>query len=458
MFYIDIQSKQGIIVPIPINNNLSYAVSKAVQCIENPNKPWGVLIEEIPSDLGRTYQSYKRGGILEGAERFRRETLSAAVWLFGIPIFNWIGNKFFENVLHVPMNMDYSDETIKDTVTFLKKGENPKNLKISELSDYAFKKIKDGSIDDVVKSVKKCKGISIISATILNCVMMGIVIPKYNQYLTKKKLQKQKVKQTVLKAPSFDEFKNKTSNKQPSFTGNLVKSISDFIVNYPYLAENNNRVRLISTDIPTLIGRASTSRNKYEALENTIVDGGSIYFYNFCAQHLKKLLCSKTNIPIINPMTYSVFANADENTIASAIEKVKNANKKINVDEIFDKEFANKIYDYSTFGKYTKLNRYVTPESKEEIDKQVYKYLKTISKKMTKSANGSINIGQFRELTKKYNLKSAGFLGIGFAVAIYGLSTFLPKLAFKITTLLTGKNEFTGIAHFDDEKDNVKKS
>ena len=439
-------------MPIPISNNFSHAISHVVQHIENPNRTLGVLIEEIPSDIGRTYQSYKRGGFLEGLERFRRETLSAGVWLFGIPIFNWIGNKFCENILHLPMNMDYSPETIKDTVNFLKTGENPKNLKISELSDYAFKKLKDASVDDISKSVKRAKGISIVAATILNCVMMGVVIPKYNQYLTRKKIAKLKQKKSALNTQSFDEFKKKTSNKKPSFTG----GIANFVRNFPYLAENNNTVRLISTDLPTLVGRASTSRNKYEALENTIVDGGSIYFYNFCAHNLRDFLCSKTKIPVINPMTYKAFVEADEEVIKSALSKVQNADK-LNVDEIFDKEFADKIYDLSTFGKYTKINRYVSPENKANVDNQVFNYLKRLSKQV--QTDNKFDINQFRQLTKSYNVKSAGLLAVGFGVAIYGLSTFLPKLAFRITTLLTGKNEFTGIADFTHKKDeNVKKS
>ena len=52
-------------MPIPISNNFSHAVSHVVQHIENPNRALRVLIEEIPSDIGRTYQSYKRGGFLQ---------------------------------------------------------------------------------------------------------------------------------------------------------------------------------------------------------------------------------------------------------------------------------------------------------------------------------------------------------------------------------------------------------
>ena len=199
-------------MPISINS-ISNGLSRVVQHIENPNYPTGVLIEEIPSDVGRTYQSYKRGGALEGMERFIRESLSACVWLCGIPLFNGIFNWLIENVAHLPMKMDYNNKTIQDSINYLKTGKNPKNLDVSELKKYIGKKIKDAPIDDICKDVKKWKGISTVSAVVLNCAMMGIVIPKFNQFLTKRRIKKRKMDKSVLKNNSFDNFKNKTSNK-----------------------------------------------------------------------------------------------------------------------------------------------------------------------------------------------------------------------------------------------------
>ena len=47
-------------------------------------------------------------------ERLTKETLSAGVWLFGMRAFNKAGDAFFENVLKVPVDMDYYSETIKN--------------------------------------------------------------------------------------------------------------------------------------------------------------------------------------------------------------------------------------------------------------------------------------------------------------------------------------------------------
>ena len=76
--------------------------------LKNPNAQTGTLLIELPADVRRAYSGYKRGGIIEGSEKFRKEVMSAAVWLFGIPFFNWTGKKICENLLKIPMDIDYS--------------------------------------------------------------------------------------------------------------------------------------------------------------------------------------------------------------------------------------------------------------------------------------------------------------------------------------------------------------
>ena len=90
-----------------INGNYSN-LAKAMWHLKNPNAQTGTLLIELPADVGRAYNGYKRGGIIEGSEKFRKEVMSAAVWLFGIPFFNWAGNKICENLLKIPMDIDYS--------------------------------------------------------------------------------------------------------------------------------------------------------------------------------------------------------------------------------------------------------------------------------------------------------------------------------------------------------------
>ena len=43
-----------------------------IHTINNDNKPWGASIIEVPTDIGRTWAGYKRGGIIEGARKIQK--------------------------------------------------------------------------------------------------------------------------------------------------------------------------------------------------------------------------------------------------------------------------------------------------------------------------------------------------------------------------------------------------
>ncbi|MBQ8475529.1 hypothetical protein IJ531_00545, partial [bacterium] len=249
-------------MPISVNNDLSRVLAHAVYHIENPNYQTGTLLEEVPADIGRAYHGYKRGGIIEGAEKFRKETMAAVVWLFGIPAFNKLGTLICEKLLHLPMGMDFSDaargnDAIGDTIRFLKGEIKETNLDTSEIAKYAKMQL-SGSSEDIIKNVKLAKNITSNAAVVLNCLAMGVLIPKINQALTRKKIAKMNNEKTAIRNNSFDSFSKKTQNNaQPSFTG----SFGDFVGNITYLTENSNKFRLIITDVPMIIGRMITSRN-----------------------------------------------------------------------------------------------------------------------------------------------------------------------------------------------------
>ncbi|MBR1616860.1 hypothetical protein IJ670_01780 [bacterium] len=491
-------------MPISVNNVTNH-IASAAYAVQNPGLPIGVAMEEIPCSLGRSWEGYKRGGLIEGAEKLRKELMSAAVWIFGIPLFNKIGSTFCEKALHIPMGMDFSDaakgnDTIGDTVKFLL-DEQKKNPNISKRSDITsflkdfFTKDKiermknidlKGSVEEISNNVKIAKKISTISAVVLNCLMMGVVIPKINQKLTAKKLEQLKEQQKSTKKPdSMDDFMKKNSNI--SFKGNPLK---DPIA---YTIENNNTFRLVITDGPMIAGRMLTSRNKYEALEYLIIDGGSIYFYNFSAKNIQKLLRKMSKTPAGNPKVANTLARLDSDVIKGAIDKlIENENvakrdkKQDGLTKLFGniqvpesekpnakmKNLADLIYEDATFGKYGKINNFVSYDDIDIIDSETVKFLKKVSDKIgytSKSTQSEgaktiwnltgkeFDMAQFSSTAKKYMVKNAAFMAVGLLISIWGLSRFIPRLAYKVTQLLTGKNTFAGIENYDDDKkDNTK--
>ena len=430
------------------------ALSSIVHTINNPNLPLGTLIEEVPADVGRSWEGYKRGGPLEGSEKMSKELMAAAVWMLGIPGFKSLGNFICERFLKIPMDIDIcktgeGNNTIGDSVEFLTKGVNKKNLDASGLAKYGDK-FKGMNAETLIKKVTAAKKVTGLAALLINCAMMGIVLPKFNQAITARKLQKQKKENYAPDFQSFDEFKKGFSNEKTEVSFGNLKTISDIIspTNVVYQVENNNIFRLISTDIPMIIGRVAVSRNKYEGLENLVMDATSIYFYNFCAGHVQQALRKATNTPLIQPTIAETIANQSKDVIENAIKKVKGSDKAIPVKELFGEKLANEIYTQATYNKFGKINKFVKTSDLQATDLNVANFLKTIDKQ----SNGSITPDVIKRAARNINIKNAGFLGLGLAISAFGLGVAIPKATFWMTRKLTGQNTFTGITDYSEKK------
>ena len=211
-----------------INGNYSN-LANVMWHLRNPNAQTGTMLIELPADVGRAYSGYKRGGIIEGSEKFRKELMSAAVWLFGIPAFNKIGNFACEKLLKIPMDIDYSNakdgrDAIRDSIEYLADQTKKKGLDTAELDKY-IGKFEIKNIDKTVKTIKHSKQAISIAAWAINCILMGIVLPKLNQKITNDKLKKNQGQKetTTLKAPSMEEYQKTTKgNKNISFSGGII--------------------------------------------------------------------------------------------------------------------------------------------------------------------------------------------------------------------------------------------
>lgn len=444
-------------------NTLTTRLPGIMQNLENPNLQYTTLFEEIPADIGRSVEGYKRGGILEASEKFRKEVMAAIVWLFGIPTFEKAGKFLCEKTLKLPVAIDFcnakeGNDCLRESIEYLKTGINPENKDVSELAKYttkAFKnKLKNTSVDSLIKQTKAAKNITTLSAWAMNCAIMGIVLPLYNQAITSKKLKKeqsQKNDSTQLnKVESFEEFKNSVKEKNQKEVA--FKGLGSLIGSFPYYLENNNRVRLISTDVPMIAGRIITSRNKFEALEYLVMDGLSIYFYNFFINNIKGAFSKVTKTPNVNLKIVEKITNADDKTI----EKLaKNIDKASNIKELINNETLEKeIYKIGTFGKYGKMNTFVKNKDIEKIDKSVINFVKYANEKLGGliDKTGNIKRTELENLVKKINIKNSGFFAIGLIGSIIALSSAVPKFTFWLTKKLTGKNTFAGITDYNDSK------
>ena len=225
-------------------------------------------------EAGRTYQAYRRGGFDEGRERITEEFTAAVFWLGGVKAFNAINDKIGKWILGLKTaNFDLGED----------KARNP--LKTFLHSEIA-----------------KFKSAKLITSILLANAMIGFVVPKLNQRITRyyhrndnakpqtvQQNQEQMTQQTQQQpqtqqsslaynpvSVNMDKFiaDAKTRSKDVSFGASPLLSLA-------FNLENNTTWQLLSTDIGTTSGRTISARNNDERREILFRDLSSIYFYMF---------------------------------------------------------------------------------------------------------------------------------------------------------------------------------
>jgi len=239
-----------------------------------------ILLESFV-EAGRTYQAYKRGGFDEGRERITEEFTGAVFWLGGVKAFNAINDKIGKWLLGL-RTADF--DLGKD------KARNP-------LANFLFheKSTKTGKLF-TESQIAKFKSAKLLTSILLANAMIGFVVPKLNQAITRyyhrndpkqnEQLQNNCQIPEVMRF-NMDKFINKAKSdkKDVSFGAG-----SSFLMSLAFNLENNTTWQLLSTDIGTASGRAISARNKDERREILFRDLASIYFYMWNMPNMNRWL------------------------------------------------------------------------------------------------------------------------------------------------------------------------
>ena len=237
----------------------------------NPDSLATTLALECAVTSGRGTNAYKRGGMHELRERALDDVTSAIFWMGGVDIFNKLGNKFGEKVLKLP-------------ITEFDVGEDALRKPFKNLSENIDNKISDPvAAEKMKKTLAKFKFTKVVLSSALAIGFVGFVLPKINQALTRFLFSKQKEEKNTqnndvkndrfsqLSVVNITDFENKTSSaNKPSFKG---------LTTVAHLMENNRIVKMLTSDVGILTGRATTARNKDEAIEYAFRDSMSPIFY-----------------------------------------------------------------------------------------------------------------------------------------------------------------------------------
>lgn len=230
-----------------------------------------VLLEACV-EAGRTYQAYKRGGFDEGRERLCEEFNGALFWLGGVKAFNAINNKIGKWILGLRVaDFDLGKDNARNPLA---------NFLHNERSTKTGKAFTESQI-------AKFKAAKLGTSILLANAMIGFVVPKINQAITRNYHKNNpKPSQTNVSQPvTMDKFMAGSKGKKDD-----VSFGSSPLMSLAFNLENNTTWQLLSTDIGTASGRAISARNNDERREILFRDLSSIYFYMWCMPNMNTWL------------------------------------------------------------------------------------------------------------------------------------------------------------------------
>ena len=169
---------------------MSY-INSIITGLTRPDAKAPIVGLEATVTGGRTVQAHKRGGEDESRERLIEESTGAVVWLWGVSVLNWIGDKILN--LLFGGNFDVGTDKVLRTPfkNFMKK--NPP------------KKFSSGQVAFI-------KAIKVLASVIIADAFIGLVVPPLNQKLTQNIRNK---KQQQAKDDSFEKQNNKDVSNNP---------------------------------------------------------------------------------------------------------------------------------------------------------------------------------------------------------------------------------------------------
>lgn len=397
-----------------------------ISAIGNNSSVYPLLVRdcgiEIPSKVLMTYnQNLKDSKQMANnavRERLIDEYGTSAIWLGGIPFCGWCCDKLIKKLGFNPnINLNLFKEGVNQ-------GANQGvRTNIEKFKDLAPKEVAE--LEKVLKNKKTYEKLlagKFILSTTIPVLLMGFVLPKLNFALTDK-LRKKQEKESSL-------AKNEVG-KNISFKGNTVSTIANM--------STVNKMAI--TDGGLTVGRVSTARNKFEAIENGFKMTGMM-FLNFVAP----IWIAKGFDKISNKL-FNTNVNLDPKILNDKefLTAIKNKTLKLPKENIID--FLDKYPD-EKFSKLAEEFCGIKRLSSGIRDPRIYVNEKKILEfeseieKFAKKASETGNVEKFAR--KALKVKSANILA-NVAISSFLLAVCLPKLTFILRKAITGSDAEPGL-------------
>ena len=360
-------------------------------------------------------------------ERIIDEYGTSAVWLGGIPLIETLADKFIAKKGFQP---------VISTKLFNETSVQGLNTNIKNFASKAPKEVKE--LQFVKNNLDTYKSLQVgkfVASTAIPIMVMGMILPKLNFKLTRKKIKEEKRKRIqTLNFVGMDKFiKSTKKDNQPTFTGKFdVLNISQL-------------QKMFLLDGGLSVGRVSTARNKEEKCEMAFKMAGMCFLNYIAPKKIEKGLNGLTKkIFKINTALDPKILNNKEfiKTIKENKIEFPKDNSEAEIIRFLDSKPQALL---SQITKEQGLVSYLKDDVRDPrkfVDTKKVGELFDSIKEFIKDSNVSGNIEEFAK--KAYKAKAFNIL-TNVALSSFLLAIVLPKLQFLFRKITTGSNLDPGI-------------
>lgn len=466
---------------------MSVFLNTAISALDKPTSLIQFWVKDAFDVTGRTAMANKEGGKHEAREKFIEEAGTSIFWIGGIPALRWIAGKIakikgnidpdihFKRITSNGVQSYFAQELMNDG----KKKFTAQDLQGIVLDGEKLTKIK-AKLKNSQELYKKYHINVTAAAVLFNLFMLMVVLPKFNQNLSKKIISKEmNEEQENINAKNI-QFLQQQHKKLPVSFGSS-EALFDFknLFNFTKAAEEaqlNVTSSMLLLDYGISGSRVSfIPRNNNERVEYAVKEGGIILFFYYAADWLKKGFEFVTNKLLKTPidLDYKILTDkkfADKLKSSGKhelLEFVDGEADELNVIKFIDKELKNVSKD-GIFNNFTlqmaQKSGLIDVEYDSTLNKWIRhskKYIETdkvaeLNKDLVKFYEQNMAKGKtIEEIISRTKKVKALSVFVNIAICCASLSYFLPKIQYMIREHRTKTSDAPGIKHYQDmaEKD-----
>lgn len=396
------------------------AITNIISAIGNNNAIYPLIVRdcfiEAPIKIGLAYDQNSRDKYIARhalRERTIDEYGTSLVWLGGIPFIGMIADKIIKNK---GLNPNVSLKLFKDD-----------GIQGVERNIAKFKNLAPEAVEDLIKvknnrpKFERMICSKFFASVAIPIALMGFVLPKLNYALSRKLMNKPE--------------KENNSTQNPAFTGNFASTVANF----------TTLQKMAMTDGGLAVGRISTSRNKYEAIDNAVKMGGMLYLNFVAPKQIAKLLDGTMNKLFKLNVNLDPLMFEDKgfiNEIKSGKLQLPKSNSPKDIIDFIDKNPKSKFTQYAAkFKKIKMLNENVR-DPRVWVDTKELAKFKTDIESFSKSAINAKDINKFAKRAR--NVKGINILS-NVVISSLLLAVALPKFQYFVRKIITGSDLEPGL-------------